>query len=89
MPVGHAERRNRVFLAPQGRSDHIGMRNKVINRIAVIDWPTIRGAKQPGALPLKANLVGEWQQHGPGTFSGLTLPKLRLTLAPRQSAATA
>ncbi len=89
MPVGHAERRNRVFHAPEIRSDHIGMRNKIINRIAVIEWPTIRRPKQSVVRPRESDLVAEWQEHGPGTLSGLTLRKVRLTLGPTQSAAGA
>jgi hypothetical protein len=89
MPVGHAERRNRVFHAPQIRSDHFGMRNKITNRIAVIEWPTVRRPKHPVVFPDETGLVAEWQQHGPGTLSGLLLPKLRLTLAPTQPATTA
>jgi hypothetical protein len=36
-----------------------------------------------------AKLFGEWQQHGPETLSGHLVEKLRLTLAPPQSVATA
>lgn len=34
-------------------------------------------------------LVAEWQQRGPETFSGQVVRKLRLTLAPPPSVATA
>jgi hypothetical protein len=36
-----------------------------------------------------SKLFGEWQQRGPETFSGHVIRKLRLTLAPPQSLATA
>jgi hypothetical protein len=36
-----------------------------------------------------ATLVAEWQQRGPETLSGHALGKLRLALAPTQSATTA
>lgn len=47
---------------------------------------------QSKAVPVQsraAELVAEWQQRGPETLSGHALRKLRLALAPSQSAPTA
>jgi hypothetical protein len=42
-----------------------------------------------GSSARTSKLFGEWQQRGPETFSGHVIRKLRLTLAPPQSLATA
>jgi hypothetical protein len=42
-----------------------------------------------GLQPSAPRLIAEWQQHGPETFSGHGVRKLRLAFAPRQSVITA
>ncbi|MFZ1219801.1 MAG: hypothetical protein WAO00_10935 [Chthoniobacterales bacterium] len=46
-----------------------------------------RAQLEPG--PHSTKLFGVWQPRGPETLSGLVVRKLRLTLAPPQSAVTA
>ena len=41
-----------------------------------------------GLQPSAPRLIAEWQQHGPETFSGYAVRKLRLAFAPSQSVIT-
>ena len=41
-----------------------------------------------GLQPSAPRLIAEWQQHGPETFSGYAVRKLRLGFAPSQSVIT-
>jgi hypothetical protein len=57
--------------------------------ITAIERHMIRGPKHLVVQPFGRKLVAEWQQRGPETLSGHALRKLRLALAPSQSATTA
>jgi hypothetical protein len=51
--------------------------------------PSAISRGQLGLPAFTSKLFGEWQQHGPETFSGHVVRKLRLTLALPQSVVTA
>jgi hypothetical protein len=60
---------------------------KAIERHMTLPVRSTEGRTRRGELGLQSrssNLVAEWQQHGPETFSGHALRKLRLALAPAQ-----
>jgi len=67
------------------QSDDIGMKNSKCHTIP----PSTISRVQLGLPAHAATLFGEWQQHGPETLSGHVVRKLRLTLAPPPSVATA
>jgi hypothetical protein len=67
------------------RSHDIGMKNP--KRHTIPRSTISRVQLEPPARPLK--LFGQWQQREPETLSGHVVRKLRLTLAPPQSVATA
>jgi hypothetical protein len=67
------------------RSHDIGMKNSNYHPIP----PSPISRVQFGLSADTSKLFGEWQQRGPETFSGHVIRKLRLTLAPPQSLATA
>jgi len=57
--------------------------------IQLIECQLQQLATAEGVERRDANLVAEWQQHGPETLSGYGVRKLRLTFAPPQSVVTA
>jgi hypothetical protein len=74
-----------VFPEQRVRSHAIGMKNAKRNMIG----PSAISRVQLGLPIHTSKLFGEWQQRGPETFLGNVVGKLRLTLAPPQSVATA
>ena len=72
------------FTTSAAWSHDIGMKN---SKHQIIPKSTIPAVELGRARASK--LVGEWQQRGPETISGLAIGKLRLVLAPPQSVITA
>jgi hypothetical protein len=63
------------------------MKNSTHHIMVPVQSKTRRG--ELGLSAGTSKLFGEWQQRGPEAFSGFAFRKLRLTLAPPQSAAAA
>ena len=61
---------------------------KAIEHHAISRTRTAGSPVRFGLQPSAPRLIAEWQQHGPETFSGYAVRKLRMAFAPSQSLIT-